>query len=82
MSSLLYTIDEAIGNCFCNYNVFLTIGRPTFLPLCSKFFVDGETRIKEIFEEFDPDNSGMIDYITWSMMLSPRVRPEFVHLYT
>jgi hypothetical protein len=27
-------------------------------------------------EEFDPDNSGDIDYITWSMMLSPKVSLE------
>jgi hypothetical protein len=45
----------------------------TVCAICSKFFVDGQTRIKEIFEEFDPDNSGNIDYITWSMMLSPKV---------
>jgi Ca2+-binding EF-hand superfamily protein len=43
--------------------------------MCSNFFEDGETRIKEIFEEFDPDSSGNIDYITWSMMLSPKVGP-------
>jgi hypothetical protein len=43
------------------------------VSFCSKFFVDGETRIKDIFEEFDPDSSGNIDYITWSMMLSPKV---------
>jgi Ca2+-binding EF-hand superfamily protein len=53
-------------------NVFLTFRGPS-VQICSKFFVDGETRIKEIFEEFDPDNSGNIDYITWSMMLSPKV---------
>ena len=40
----------------------------------SKFFVDGDVRIKEIFEEFDPLNTGNIDYITWSMMLAPSVR--------
>ncbi|KAG7368746.1 proline dehydrogenase [Nitzschia inconspicua] len=54
------------------------IGRDEFEFGYNKFFVDGETRIKEIFEEFDPDNSGMIDYITWSMMLSPRDLPRIV----
>ena len=40
----------------------------------SRFFIDGDVRIKEIFEEFDPLETGSIDYLTWSMMLSPKVR--------
>ena len=40
--------------------------------------MDGDVRIKEIFEEFDPDNTGNIDYITWSMMLSPKDLPKIV----
>jgi proline dehydrogenase len=44
----------------------------------SRFFVDGETRIKEIFEEFDPKDTGYIDYITWATMLSPRDLPKIM----
>ena len=47
----------------------------------SRFFVDGDVRIKEIFEEFDPLETGFIDYITWSMMLSPQNLPNIVRSY-
>jgi proline dehydrogenase len=40
--------------------------------------VDGETRIKEILEEFDPTHTGYIDYITWALMLSPRDLPKII----
>lgn len=40
----------------------------------SRYFADGDTRIKKIFEKFDPLQTGYIDYITWSMMLQPQVR--------
>jgi proline dehydrogenase len=32
--------------------------------------------MKEILEEFDPDNTGNVDYLTWSMKLSPRDLPR------
>jgi proline dehydrogenase len=45
----------------------------------SRFFVDCETRVKEIFEEFDPKGTGYIDYITWTLMLSPRDLPKLIN---
>jgi proline dehydrogenase len=32
--------------------------------------------LKRIIEEFDPDNTGMVDYITWSMNLNPKDLPK------
>lgn len=52
------------------------ISREEFEFGYNRFFVDGDVRIKEIFEEFDPLETGFIDYITWSMMLSPQVRAK------
>ncbi len=46
----------------------------------SRYFVDGDVQIPEIFRDFDPLETGYIDYITWSMMLSPKVRNKlFCH---
>jgi proline dehydrogenase len=36
---------------------------------CRHFFYVDDSTIKNIFEEFDPDHTGKIDYIAWSMML-------------
>lgn len=54
------------------------ISRDEFEVGYNCFFVDGDVRIKEIFEEFDPFETGSIDYITWSMMLSPQDLPKIV----
>jgi proline dehydrogenase len=43
-----------------------------FIVFDSLFFNDSETTVKEIFEEFDPNHTGNVDYITWSMMLGPK----------
>ena len=32
--------------------------------------------MEEILDEFDPDNTGKVDYLTWSMRLSPRDLPR------
>jgi len=54
------------------------ISREDFEVAYNRFFVDGNVRIAEIFEEFDPDGTGFIDYITWSAMLSPMDLPGIV----
>jgi len=54
------------------------ISREDFEFGYNRFFFDGDVRIKEIFEEFDPLETGFIDYITWSMMLSPQDLPEII----
>lgn len=43
---------------------------------CRHFFHDDNITIKNIFEEFDPNNDGKIDYISWSMMLNPKDLPR------
>uniref|UniRef100_A0A7S4EIW5 Proline dehydrogenase n=1 Tax=Pseudo-nitzschia australis TaxID=44445 RepID=A0A7S4EIW5_9STRA len=57
------------------------ISREEFESGYNRLFVDGDVRIKEIFEEFDPLETGFIDYITWSMMLSPQNLPKIVRGY-
>lgn len=54
------------------------ISREEFEFGYNRFFVDGDVRIKEILEEFDPLQTGYIDYITWSMMLSPKDLPKII----
>eukprot|EP00529_Nitzschia_sp_RCC80_P010534 CAMPEP_0113484784 /NCGR_PEP_ID=MMETSP0014_2-20120614/24145_1 /TAXON_ID=2857 /ORGANISM="Nitzschia sp." /LENGTH=633 /DNA_ID=CAMNT_0000378407 /DNA_START=243 /DNA_END=2141 /DNA_ORIENTATION=- /assembly_acc=CAM_ASM_000159 len=39
---------------------------------------EGKKMIRSILDEFDPDNTGQIDYITWSMMLGPKDLPRLV----
>ncbi|KAL3909642.1 MAG: hypothetical protein SGILL_008007, partial [Bacillariaceae sp.] len=76
---LLARLSRAIVEAKRLFQIFDTNGDGVIMLLVSsKFFVDGDVRIKEILEEFDPDNSGYIDYITWSMMLSPKDLPKIV----
>lgn len=35
-----------------------------------------EATLKNVLDEFDPTNTGTIDYITWSMMLDPKDLPK------
>lgn len=42
----------------------------------SLYFNVDEIDLKRIIEEFDPNNTGMVDYITWSMNLSPKDLPK------
>jgi proline dehydrogenase len=42
----------------------------------SLFFDHEDTNIKDIFEQFDPNGTGDVDYITWSMMLKPSDLPK------
>lgn len=35
-----------------------------------------ESTLKNVLDEFDPNNTGTIDYITWSMMLEPKDLPK------
>jgi len=43
-----------------------------------RHFLDEEVRIQEIFEECDTNDTGYIDSITWSIMLSPLDLPKIV----
>lgn len=54
------------------------ISREEFESGYNRFFLDGDVRVKELIQEFDPLNTGFIDYITWSMMLSPKDIPMIV----
>jgi len=54
------------------------VSRKSFEIGYNRHFIDDEVRIQEIFEEFDPNDTGYIDYITWSMMLSPLDLPKIV----
>mmetsp|Transcript_36252 Transcript_36252/g.87772 ORF Transcript_36252/g.87772 Transcript_36252/m.87772 type:complete len:325 (-) Transcript_36252:545-1519(-) len=44
--------------------------------LSRHFFQVDESTLKNILSEFDPNNTGTIDYITWSMMLDPKDLPK------
>eukprot|EP00536_Pseudo-nitzschia_multiseries_P008640 jgi/Psemu1/257415/estExt_Genewise1Plus.C_2220037 len=81
--NLLARLSTAIAETKRLFAVFDTngdghIGREEFELAYNRLFVDGDVRIKEIFEEFDPQNTGFIDYIAWSMMLSPEDLPQIV----
>jgi len=52
------------------------LSRKEFEVGYNRYFADGDTRIKKIFEKFDPLQTGYIDYITWSMMLQPQDLPK------
>jgi proline dehydrogenase len=39
------------------------------------FFNDGDDSLKDIFEQFDPNGTGSVDYISWSMCLTPKDLP-------
>jgi len=54
------------------------VSRKSFELGYNHHFIDGDVRIQEIFEEFDPNKTGYIDYITWSMMLSPLDLPKVI----
>lgn len=43
-----------------------------------KFFFreDSETDLEEMFELLDPDHTGLVDFLTWSMMLRPSDLPK------
>lgn len=43
-----------------------------------KFFFreDSETDLEEMFELLDPDHTGRVDFLTWSMLLSPSDLPR------
>lgn len=41
-----------------------------------RFFYDDDETINEIIDEFDPNHTGKIDYISWSMMLEPKDLPR------
>jgi len=78
---LLARLSTAINEAKRLFSIFDTDGdgfitREEFEIGYNRFFVDGEVRIKETFQEFDPLNRGFIDYITWSMMLSPKDLPK------
>lgn len=42
------------------------------------FFKDAEEKLPRMFERLDPCNSGRIDYIAWSKLLSPADLPRIV----
>ena len=48
---------------------------PTNIP--RYFFNDADTRMKDLFEQLDPDHDDQVDYITWSMTLSPKDISQF-----
>jgi proline dehydrogenase len=43
---------------------------------CRHYFHVDDSTFKNIFEEFDPDHTGQIDYIMWSMMLDLKDLPK------
>eukprot|EP00980_Cylindrotheca_fusiformis_P020665 scaffold7703_cov127-Cylindrotheca_fusiformis.AAC.14 len=52
------------------------VSRDEFKRSYKRFFYDDDETIQQIFEEFDPDHTGQIDYISWSMMLDPKDLPK------
>ena len=53
-----------------------TVGRDEFEQGYNLFFNDGDTAIQDIFDQFDPNHTGNVDYISWSLMLSPKDLPK------
>lgn len=48
----------------------------SFRSFCRRFFNYTDTSIADIFEQFDSNHTGTVDYITWSMNLRPKDLPE------
>lgn len=53
-----------------------TLNREEFEMGYNLYFKDSDVSVKDIFEEFDPEGVGSIDYITWSMMLRTTDLPK------
>jgi proline dehydrogenase len=74
---LLARMSQAIVEAKKLFEIFDTsmngyVSREEFEQAYSLFFNDGEASVKAIFEEFDPNLTGNVDYITWSMNLAPK----------
>ncbi|CAJ1936507.1 unnamed protein product [Cylindrotheca closterium] len=52
------------------------ISREEFEKGYRYFFTVDESTLKNVLDEFDPNNTGTIDYFTWSMMLQPKDLPK------
>mmetsp|Transcript_26166 Transcript_26166/g.40254 ORF Transcript_26166/g.40254 Transcript_26166/m.40254 type:complete len:580 (+) Transcript_26166:76-1815(+) len=52
-----------------------SVSREEFETAYNLFFNDGDASLKDIFEEFDPNGTGNVDYISWSMCLTPKDLP-------
>ena len=51
------------------------ISREEFETAYKYHFNDGEESLNDIFDQFDPDGTGNVDYISWSMQLAPEKIP-------
>mmetsp|Transcript_78327 Transcript_78327/g.227242 ORF Transcript_78327/g.227242 Transcript_78327/m.227242 type:complete len:572 (+) Transcript_78327:110-1825(+) len=60
-----------------NLNGYVT--REEFEVAYNVFFDKGDRSVDDIFEEFDPHNTGMVDYITWSLNLKPTDLPKITN---
>eukprot|EP00587_Corethron_hystrix_P006437 CAMPEP_0113301674 /NCGR_PEP_ID=MMETSP0010_2-20120614/2802_1 /TAXON_ID=216773 ORGANISM="Corethron hystrix, Strain 308" /NCGR_SAMPLE_ID=MMETSP0010_2 /ASSEMBLY_ACC=CAM_ASM_000155 /LENGTH=338 /DNA_ID=CAMNT_0000155331 /DNA_START=1128 /DNA_END=2144 /DNA_ORIENTATION=- /assembly_acc=CAM_ASM_000155 len=54
------------------------ISRKDFEEGYRLFFKDADERLPNILERMDPDDSGKIDYVTWSKFLGPADLPRIV----
>jgi proline dehydrogenase len=52
------------------------VTRDEFEVAYKRFFDQGDRSFSDIFDEFDSDRTGMVDYITWSMKLKPADLPK------
>eukprot|EP00534_Pseudo-nitzschia_fraudulenta_P007458 CAMPEP_0201145436 /NCGR_PEP_ID=MMETSP0851-20130426/7154_1 /ASSEMBLY_ACC=CAM_ASM_000631 /TAXON_ID=183588 /ORGANISM="Pseudo-nitzschia fraudulenta, Strain WWA7" /LENGTH=525 /DNA_ID=CAMNT_0047420587 /DNA_START=85 /DNA_END=1662 /DNA_ORIENTATION=+ len=79
--NLLARLSTAIVETKRLFSIFDTngdgfISRDEFETAYNHYFVDGDERIEEIFLEFDPLDTGFVDYIAWSTMFSTQDLPE------
>lgn len=56
-----------------------SVSREEFEVAYNVFFDHGDRNLSDIFEEFDPDGTGNVDYITWSMNLKPVDLPKITN---
>jgi proline dehydrogenase len=55
-----------------------TIGREEFEEAFQMFFNNCDDKLKRMIAATNPDESGDVDYITWSMLLQPRDLPRII----
>ena len=46
------------------------------ISLCRDLFVDAHDHLPDLFQRLDPNNTGLIDFISWSKLLSPSDLPR------
>lgn len=74
MSVAIVEIKNLFGKFDVDHDGF--VSRDEFERAYRYFFHDADNNLPKIFGILDPNDTGIVDYITWSKMLTPKDLPE------